>query len=73
MLLRQGVKAALPNNTQKQAQGGHQNEEQRNMAQMKEQKKSPEKELNKMEISNLSDVLGYFKYIFFRSSLSKLY
>ena len=29
---------------------------QRNMAQMKEQSKTPEKELNKMEISNLSDV-----------------
>ena len=29
---------------------------QRNMAQMKEQIKTPEKELNKMEISNLSDV-----------------
>ena len=28
---------------------------QRNMAQMKEQIKMPEKELNKMEISNLSD------------------
>ena len=28
---------------------------QRNMAQMKEQVKIPEKELNKMEISNLSD------------------
>ena len=28
---------------------------QRNMAQMKEQTKTPEKELNKMEISNLSD------------------
>ena len=27
-----------------------------NMAQMKEQIKTPEKELNKMEISNLSDV-----------------
>ena len=27
----------------------------RNMAQMKEQIKTPEKELNKMEISNLSD------------------
>ena len=27
----------------------------RNMAQMKEQNKTPEKELNKMEISNLSD------------------
>ena len=31
-------------------------ERQRNMAQMKEQNKTPEKELNKMEISNLSDV-----------------
>ena len=28
---------------------------QRNMFQMKEQKETPEKELNKMEISNLSD------------------
>ena len=28
---------------------------QRNMAQMKEHNKNPEKELNKMEISNLSD------------------
>ena len=28
---------------------------QRNMVQMKEQNKTPEKELNKMEISNLSD------------------
>ena len=28
---------------------------QRNMAQMKEQIKTPEKDLNKMEISNLSD------------------
>ena len=28
---------------------------QRNMAQVKEQKKTPEKELNKREISNLSD------------------
>ena len=28
---------------------------QRNMAQIKEQIKTPEKELNKMEISNLSD------------------
>ena len=30
-------------------------EDKRNMAQMKEQIKTPEKELNKMEISNLSD------------------
>ena len=29
---------------------------QRNMAQMKEQIKTPEKELNEMEINNLSDV-----------------
>ena len=28
---------------------------QRNMAQLKEQNKTPEKELNEMEISNLSD------------------
>ena len=49
------VKAALPN-TQKQTQGGCQNEETKNMAQMKEQNKTPDKELNKMEISNLSDV-----------------
>ena len=28
---------------------------QRNVAQMKEQRKTPEKELNEMEISNLSD------------------
>ena len=34
---------------------------QRNMAQMKEQIKTPEKELNKMEISNLSD--GEFKIL----------
>ena len=32
---------------------------QRNMAQMKEQIKTPEKELNKMEISNLSDKIGH--------------
>ena len=36
----------------------------RNMAQMKEQSKSPEKELNKMEISNLSD--AEFKILFIR-------
>ena len=48
----------------------------RNMAQMKEQNKTPEKELNKMEISNLSDaeyktlvirmlkeLIGYFNSI----------
>ena len=37
---------------------------QRNMAQMKEQIKTPEKELNKMEISNLSD--AEFKTLFIR-------
>ena len=49
---------------------------QRNMAQMKEQNKTPEKELNKMEISDLSDakfktwairmlkeLIGYFNSI----------
>ena len=53
-MLRQGVKAALPN-TQKQTQGGCQIVEKRNMAQMKEQNKTPEKELNESEITNLSD------------------
>ena len=53
MLPRQGVIAALPN-TQKQTQRASQNEE-TNMALMKEQIKTPEKELNKMGISNLSD------------------
>ena len=37
---------------------------QRNMAQMKEQIKTPEKELNKKEISNLSDT--EFKTLFLR-------
>ena len=37
---------------------------QRNMAQMKEQIKSSEKELNEMEISNLSD--AEFKTLFIR-------
>ena len=37
---------------------------QRNMAQMKEQIKTPEKELNKMEISNLSDI--EFETLFIR-------
>ena len=37
---------------------------QRNMAQMKEQNKSPEKELNKTEIANLSD--GEFKTLVIR-------
>ena len=37
---------------------------QRNMAQMKEQIKTPEKELRKMEISNLSD--AQFKIVVIR-------
>ena len=63
MLLRQGVKASLPN-TQRQIQGGCQNERQRNMAQMKAHIKTPEKELNKMEITSLSD--AEFKTLFIR-------
>ena len=42
---------------------------QRNMANMKEQIKTPEKELNEMEISNLSD--AEFKTLFIRT-LKKL-
>ena len=45
--------AALPN-TQEQTQGGRQNEE-AEMPQIKEQNKTPEKELNKMETSKLPD------------------
>ena len=37
---------------------------QRNMAQMKDQIKTPEKELNELEISNLSD--AEFKTLFIR-------
>ena len=48
-LPRHGVKAALPY-TQKQTQGHCQNKK-TNMAQMKEQEKSPEKELNEMEFA----------------------
>ena len=48
-----GSQAALPN-TWKQTQGGCQNEE-ANKYGPNEQNKTPEKELNKMEISNLSD------------------
>ena len=51
-LLRQEAKAAPPS-TQTQTQGGCPNEEM-NMAQVKEQIKTPEKELNEMELSNLS-------------------
>ena len=54
MLLRRRVKAALPN-TQKQYREAAKLRRQRNMAQMKEQNKTPEKELSEMEIRNLSD------------------
>ena len=53
MLLRQGVKAALPN-TQKQTQGGCQNEKTKKYG-PNERKKTPEKELNEMGTRNLSD------------------
>ena len=53
MLPRQGVKVALIHrNRHRQATKMRR---QRNMAQVKEQIKTPEKERNKMEISNLSD------------------
>ena len=54
VLLRQGVKATLPN-TQKQTQGSCQIKEKRNTAQMKVQDKTPVKELKGTEITNLSD------------------
>ena len=44
---------------------------QRNMAQMKEQNKTPEKELNKMEISNLSDAEFKTLVIRMRKELSE--
>ena len=49
-----GRLAALPN-TQKQNREAAKLRRQRNMAQMKEQIKTPEKELKEMEINNLSD------------------
>ena len=64
----QGVKAALLN-TQKQTQGDCQNEE-TNMAQMKEQNKTPEKELNEVEISNLS--VAEFQTLVLRVLLQEL-
>ena len=39
---------------------------QRNVAQMKEQKRPPEKELSKVEITNLSDMLIEFKTLAIR-------
>ena len=46
--------AAL-SNTQKQTQGGCQNEETKKYGPLKEWSKTTEKELNKIDISNLSD------------------
>ena len=54
MLLRQGVKEALPN-TQKQIQRGCQFEETEKYSPNERTEKTSEKELNKMEISKLSD------------------
>ena len=51
---RHRVKAALPNYRNKHSETTKM-KRQGNMAQMKEQIKAPEKELNNMEISNLSD------------------
>ena len=64
------VRADLPN-TQKQTKVAAKLRRQRNMAQMKEQIKTPEKELSEMEIANLSDT--EFKTLvikMFRISLS---
>ena len=56
MLLRQGVKATLPNTQKKQkARKAAKMRRQRNMAQMKEQIKTPKIELSDEEIANLSD------------------
>ena len=54
ILLSLGDVADLPN-TQRQTQETAKMRRQRNTAQMKEQNKFPEKELNKMETSNLLD------------------
>ena len=56
MLPRWGVIAVLPN-TEKQTQGGCQNEETKKHGPKKKKKqiKTTEKELNKIKISNLSD------------------
>ena len=74
-VLRQGVKEALPK-TQKQTQGGCQNEETKKCGPNEEENKTPEKDLNEMEISNLSnaqfktpvsrmlqELIGYFSAI----------
>ena len=54
MLLRQGIKAALLN-TQKQTQGGYQNKETKKFGPKEITEQILEKELNNMEITNLSD------------------
>ena len=53
MILRQGIIALLPN-IWKYREAAKMRR-QRNMAQMKKQIKTPEKELNKMEINNLAE------------------
>ena len=53
-MLRERVKAALPN-TQKQTQGDHQIEETKKYGPKERTEKKPEKERNEMEIANLSD------------------
>ena len=56
MPLRQEVKAALPNRGQKQTQGGCPNEETKKYGpNERTEQNSKKKELNKMEINNLSD------------------
>ena len=55
---------ALPNTYRNKHREAAKMWRQRNMAQMKEENKTPEKELNKMEISNLSD--AEFKTLFIR-------
>ena len=54
MLLRQGVKAALPN-TQKKTQGGCQIEETRKYGPIEKTEQNSRIKLNKVKISNLSD------------------
>ena len=62
MIQRQRVIAALPH-TSKQTQGGCQNEETKKHDPNERTDQTPEKQLNKMEISNLSDAefkkMGY--------------
>ena len=75
MILRQGVKQIYLIHKNKDREAAKMRI-QRNMAHMKEQNKTPEKELNGMEISNLSDaefktlvtemlkeLIGYFNSI----------